>query len=281
MQADPIYDESFILNIVRSFVPDVGKVLRIDEQGGSARTYHIDLGVTLKVLRPNRKTSKDYIKREVFLLKQLEAAGVSNIPRSLGYGKDDALEYHCMSTIPGVAVRFSELTPTQRIEMLYKLGDTLYRVHHVPLESIYESELGFKSFTSDEEIRGQVWHYFNLAISKIAERLSPEQIDKALAEAEKHIAKINDTVPKLRHADPSDEHVFVDNGKFSGVIDFGDAYITHPAFDLRRWPHEDRSDLLKGYLSAGDVEDSFLDVCENIFAVENILDELRRKAENK
>jgi len=281
MQTDPIYKDDFVLDIVRQFAPEATKVLRVDEQGGSARTYHIEGGVTLKVLRPTRKTSKGYIEREVFLLKHLEAAGVPNIPRSLGYEKRGALEYNCMTTIAGNAVRFSELAPFQRKEMLYKLGETLYQIHHIDLAPFYESGLNFDVYASDEAVKGQAWNYFNLAISKMAEPLDPAQIDQAKAEADKHISKISGTRPKMRHADPSDEHVFVENGKYSGVIDFGDAYISHPAFDFRRWPHEDRPPLLAGYLSAGDVEDSFWDVCENIFAVENILDELRRKVENK
>jgi len=276
MQTDPIYEDDFVLEIVQQFAPGSAKVLRIDEQGGSARTYHIEGGVTLKVLRPTRKTSKGYIEREVFLLKQLEAAGVPNIPRSLGYEKRGALEYNCMTTIAGDAVRFSRLTPTQHKEMLYKLGETLYQIHHIDLAPFYESGLNFDTYTSDEAVKRQAWHYFNLALDKMAKRLDHSQIDKARAKADKHIAKITRTRPKMRHADPSDEHVFVENGEYSGVIDFGDAYISHPAFDFRRWPHADRGALLEGYLSVGEVEDGFLDACECIFAVENILDELRK-----
>ena len=271
---DPILESEHVLSIVRPFVSNAGEVIRIDEQGGSARTYHIDGGVTLKVLRPNRVKTATYVEREVFLLKQLEVHGIRNVPKSLGYGKSGIFEYNCMTTIPGSAVRFSELTPQQREDMLYKLGETLYQIHHINLEPFYESGLFFETHTSDEDIRNQVWHYFNLAIGKIAGKAIRAEIDEAREKAEKHIAKISGVCPKMRHADPSDEHTFVENGKYSGVIDFGDAYISHPAFDLRRWPHADRPALMRGYLSAGRVEDSFLDVCENIFAVENILSEL-------
>ena len=52
-----------------------------------------------------------------------------------------------------------------------------------------------------------------------------------------------------------------DHKTFSGLIDFGDAYLSHPAFDLVRWPDEaDRAALLDGYRAAGSgaVDDSFL-----------------------
>jgi len=276
--ADPILNSNYVLDIVRQFVPDTGDTaIRVDEQGGTARTYHIDGGITLKVLRPNRVKTATYIEREVFLLKQLEKNGVMNIPRALGFGKSDTLEYNCMTTIPGAAVRFSELTPKQREDMLYKLGKTLYQIHNIDLKPFYESGLNFKAFTTDVDIQKQVWHYFNLAINRMAAKLTQAEKAKAKAEAEKYISKIKNINAKMRHADPSDEHTFAEKGKYTGLIDFGDAYITHPAFDLRRWPHRDRPALMKGYLNVGDVEDSFLPVCESIFSVENILEELSKK----
>ena len=52
------------------------------------------------------------------------------------------------------------------------------------------------------------------------------------------------------HSNPSETHTFVDERTkaFTGLIDFGDAYVSHPAFDLLRWPSaRDREDLLAGY----------------------------------
>jgi len=272
--ADPILEDDHVLRLVRSFAPEAGAVIRIDEQGGSARTYHIDCGVTLKVLRPNRVKTATYIEREVFLLKQLEKRDVADIPRSLGHGKCGSIEYNCMTTIPGSAVRFSQLTSKEREDMLYKLGVTLYQIHNVDLQPFYDSGLSYDTYTTDEHIQSQVRHYFDIAIKKNMAKLDPKEIDQAKSQMQKYVEKIRNIQPKMRHADPSDEHTFVKNGIYSGVIDFGDAYISHPAFDLRRWPHQDRPALMKGYLSAGAVEDSFLDVCESIFAVENILNEL-------
>jgi aminoglycoside phosphotransferase (APT) family kinase protein len=63
------------------------------------------------------------------------------------------------------------------------------------------------------------------------------------------------------HSNPGPPHAFVDrvSGLFTGLIDFGDAYIAHPAFDLRTWPRfQDRLDLLAGYRSESEVDDSFL-----------------------
>ncbi len=51
------------------------------------------------------------------------------------------------------------------------------------------------------------------------------------------------------HSNPGPVHTFVqpDTLAFVGLIDFGDAYISHPALDWR-WPtHADRVALLHGY----------------------------------
>ena len=59
-----------------------------------------------------------------------------------------------------------------------------------------------------------------------------------------------DDAPVPLHSNPGPEHVFVDPNtlRFTGVIDFGDAYLSHPALDFRRWAQpSDRSALMHGY----------------------------------
>ena len=64
------------------------------------------------------------------------------------------------------------------------------------------------------------------------------------------------------HSNPGPVHTFVqpDSLAFVGLIDFGDAYISHPALDWR-WPtHTDRVALLHGYCDAAPVTDEFMAV---------------------
>ncbi len=75
------------------------------------------------------------------------------------------------------------------------------------------------------------------------------------------------------HSNPAPEHVFVDpeTRQLTGLIDFGDAYIGHPAFDLRPYRDPtDRTALLEGYCSEGVVGKDFL----NTWRVSLILGEL-------
>ena len=62
------------------------------------------------------------------------------------------------------------------------------------------------------------------------------------------------------HSNPGPVHTFVqpDTLAFVGLIDFGDAYISHPALDWR-WPtHADRVALLHGYCDAAPATDEFM-----------------------
>jgi Ser/Thr protein kinase RdoA (MazF antagonist) len=65
------------------------------------------------------------------------------------------------------------------------------------------------------------------------------------------------------HSNPGPEHVFVDpsTGRFTGIIDFGDAYRSHAALDFRPWHQPaDVADLLAGYRAAGPLPPGFEDV---------------------
>jgi Ser/Thr protein kinase RdoA (MazF antagonist) len=62
------------------------------------------------------------------------------------------------------------------------------------------------------------------------------------------------------HSNPGPEHTLIDPETlvFVGLIDFGDAYIGHPALDWR-WPtHADRVALLHGYGAEAPLTDAFL-----------------------
>ena len=63
------------------------------------------------------------------------------------------------------------------------------------------------------------------------------------------------------HSNPGPPHTFVDQntGRFQGLIDFGDSYISHPALDLWRWrwPTE-RAAALAGYTADAAVSADFM-----------------------
>ena len=67
----------------------------------------------------------------------------------------------------------------------------------------------------------------------------------------------------MLHSNPGEEHCFVDpsTGRFTGLIDFGDAYRSHPALDVRSWRSlDDSRDLLGGYMRGEPLSESFVGV---------------------
>jgi Ser/Thr protein kinase RdoA (MazF antagonist) len=79
------------------------------------------------------------------------------------------------------------------------------------------------------------------------------------------------------HSNPGPPHAFVDpaTGAFAGLIDFGDAYLSHPALDLWRWGDPaDRVALFRGYTAEQPVDATFLQT----WRVVQVLADLRAMA---
>ena len=141
-----------------------------------------------------------------------------------------------------------------RRDVLRTLGRTLRRIHQVPQTPFRASglfpETGLKaSFAGVVEV---------ISNSQVAWSLesSPQDV------AAKVLAGLPPSDERVAlHSNPGPVHVFVnpESGLFSGLIDFGDAYISHPALDMRVWSDpEDRAALLEGYTEEQGVDDAFM-----------------------
>lgn len=265
---DPVLPEAYVLSLAQRHLPGAHVVTGVDESGGEARTYAIDDSLILKTQRPQQLRPRTSLAKEIFFLNQIaEHASDLSVPRVLGHGRDQApdgtvVEYTLMTRMPGVAMRRAALDDTQRHEVLFRLGTVLRRLHALPVAPFVASELfpGDLSFV-DTQIR--FGNLFNDLADLIRDEgvawhlpLSPEEVGaRALAS----VPRSTERVPL--HSNPYLEHVFVDPGRgtYSGLIDFGDAYISHPAFDMRRWNRPaEREALLQGYTAEAPVSDAFL-----------------------
>jgi len=275
---DPILENDHVLSLVRPFVGGVKKVIGIDETGGEARTYAIDNDIILKVQRPQQLRLSTSLAREVFFLKQLEAMDKSiNVPRVLGYDKEGTLEYTVMTRIEGKAVLYSNLTEEQRKNIYFELGKTLRKIHNIDKTPFVESEL-FPDIDTPSDMRERLNFRFNRVLGW---RLNAGRIvETDIIEANELAAPILEKVPHAEiicavHANPGAEHVFVnDDGSFSGLIDFGDSYISHPICDFRSTPVRDRSLMLAGYASEAAVSDNFKTIWNAAYALDSIIDVL-------
>lgn len=261
---DPVLTDDLVLSLARRHVPEARAITGVDESGGEARTYAIDDAIILKTQRPQQLRPRTSLEKEVFFLGQLAAVAPEvSVPRVLGYGRNDSpVEYTVMTRMPGVAMRHASLDEGARRAVLARLGATLRRIHTLSVAPITASGLfpGDQSFV-DTQIR--FGNQFNDLADEIRIAQRPWRLPLTVEQVgAKAVAAVPRSTERVAlHSNPYLEHVFVhpESGAFSGVIDFGDAYISHPAFDMRRWTHpSDREALLRGYTSEGPVSEEFL-----------------------
>jgi Ser/Thr protein kinase RdoA (MazF antagonist) len=265
---DPVLPDEVVLRLACQHAGQVQTVTSVDETGGEARTYTIDEKLILKTQRPQQLRPRTSLAKEVFFLNQVAAdAPDLSVPRVLGHGQEPmpdgtTVEYTLMTRMPGIAMRRAELDAGARQAVLRNVGAVLRRIHSLPVTPFVESGLfhGDQSFV-DTQVR--FGNYFN----DLADDIKEEHLPWPLAVSPLQVgAKAVASVPRSKervplHSNPYLEHVFVhpQSGVYAGLIDFGDAYISHPAFDMRRWNRPaDRKALLQGYTSAGPVSDDFL-----------------------
>ncbi len=265
---DPVLSDEAVLDIVRRHVPGARRVTAVDESGRKARAYFIDGAIVLKTRRPVRLRSRPVeefetsLAKEAFFLAQMARDAGIRAPRPLGSGHEGGIEYVCMTRMPGVSLRRAQLNPEQRAEVLKELGLTLRRIHCLSVSPFAASDL-FPDDGTPTQLRARLEVLFARMARAIAELpaewrigLDPRDV------AAKALAGLSDPRPRaVLHSNPAGEHVFVDpeSGCFEGLIDFGDAYVSHPALDLRPWREpDDRAAIIAGYTRESGVDDGFL-----------------------
>ena len=276
---DPVLDESRVMELVRAFVPQAVRVTAVDETGGEARTYFIDDSIVFKTQRPHRLRLSTSLEREVFYLNCLaEILPQVSVPRVLGYIKDGPLlEGTIMTRMPGTAVRYTELSSEQRRAMLLEHGQALALLHSLPQEPFLQSEL----FPNDEDAAGLRERY-RTRFEAILGRLGDTSDYEKDAARELMSAILADLIEVDRmvalHSNPYIEHTFVKADKsYSGIIDFGDSYISHPVNDMRRWNSADRRALLQGYLNGRQINDTFATIWDIAWSLDALTSMLSKQ----
>jgi hygromycin-B 7''-O-kinase len=265
---DPVLDFNRVLEIARRHLPVAETVTGLDETGNQARVYVIDDDFIFKTQRPHKKARRDLgpaatwpvvsyadLEKECFLLRHVEAhVPELKAPRALGYGLETDVEYLLMTRVRGVRMGELIVAGEARLRLLHEIGAQLRRLHSLPVEPLRQSGL-FPGDRDPTDIRARVERLLHSAL----ESASAQQIQWKLGTSLESVAvKIVDTVSRLvdepvtLHSNPSPDHVMLnaETLELSGLIDFGDAYFSHPAIDTRRWRMvEDRRALLAGYAS--------------------------------
>jgi hygromycin-B 7''-O-kinase len=259
---DPVLDDDTVITLVRRHVPNACAVTGVDETGGEARTYAIDDDVILKTQRPHRVRPRTSLAKEAFFLNQLalDAPEIS-LPRVFGHADTGQIEYLCMTRMPGTALSRTTINPIQHAAALQSVGRVLSVIHAID-QTPFIANAMFPGDTQAGQLATRVETTLRRLIGALATSadwpvdLDPDDIiSRAIA------ATPADTSPVALHSNPGPEHVFVDpeTGAYTGLIDFGDAYRSHPAFDLATWLSDvDSRQVLAGYTDGRAAPESFL-----------------------
>ena len=277
---DPVLSEEAIVAAAARHVSDPGRLLEIDESGGEARAYMLDGGVVIKTQRPHRLRPRTSLTKEAFFLDELDRAGSFPVPRVLGYGHVEGIEYLCLTRMPGVAAERVQLSARQRSEALNTLGAVLRSIHDID-----QARLRASGMLPGDDTPADLRQRFAGAFTRLADALDGGkawQGDLDIRQlSERRIDRLpSDTQPVALHSNPGPEHAFVDasTGRFTGLIDFGDAYRSHPALDLRQWRQPgDVADLLAGYQAARPLPGGF----EHVLSTCLIMAELSQVARGR
>lgn len=272
---DPILEDDRILELARRHVDTVRTVTAVDESGGEARAYMCDDDIVVKTQRPQRLRPRTSLEKEAFILDQLAAQANLPIPRVHGYGREPDVEYTVMSRVPGVPLESTTLAGPARADVLEELGATLRRLHDIDQTAMQASVL-IPGDLSGADLRDRLTTTFENLIADLAgdgfQAIDVREVaPRCLAALPTRIR------PVTLHSNPGPEHCFIDptSGRFSGLIDFGDAYRSHPALDVRSWLSlEDSEHMLAGYRGLGQLSHGF----EQVWRVGIIVTELRLAA---
>ena len=275
--SDPVLADARVLELTRRHAGSAREVTFIDESGGEARAYMCDDDLVLKTQRPQQVRPRTSLEKEAFILGQLAAQDDLPIPRVLGYGREDDAEYLLLTRIPGVSLESASLSGPARIAVLQEVGATLRRIHDADQGAMETSALipGDRSAAGLPDRLSALFDHMITALS--ADQRWAAAIDLRAA-ADQALADLPaSTSPATLHSNPGPEHCFVDpgTGQFTGLIDFGDAYRSHPALDVRSWRSpEDSRHMLAGYQALGPLPDGF----EHVWRTGIVLTQLRLAA---
>ncbi len=264
---DPVLSPASVLDIAGRHTDRATDVVEVDESGGEARAYLLTSDIVVKTQRPHRLRPRTSLEKEALILRSSAAALGDRVPQLFGYGRTEAaegsVEYLVMSRMPGEALVRRPIEGGARSMLVRDVGTLLAQLHDVSTDSLTAEPELVPVDPDGNALRERLEAGFADMVDLLAERpmrwsftvAPPDVAAAALAMIPEGFA------PVLLHSNPGPTHVFcAEDGAFTGVIDFGDSYLSHPAMDLRTWPDPaDREALREGYLEHANVEVGFED----------------------
>ncbi len=139
------------------------------------------------------------------------------VPASVAEGtlfaeSPDAWPYLVTARVAGLSWDRAELSDRQRIAVAAQLGEQVARLHRLP-----PPDLPAWATLDLEEACGR---------SALPSHL--------VADVEAFVARTGEGAPVLVHGDLMERHAFVEHGRLTGIIDWGDAMVADPHYELAK-----------------------------------------------
>ncbi|MBS1988487.1 aminoglycoside 3'-phosphotransferase/choline kinase family protein [Candidatus Dependentiae bacterium] len=140
-------------------------------------------------------------------------------PCLLGYGNlydntQESWPYLIMRRMPGIAVSHVELTYQEKMKLAGDLGKQVSYIHALSWQA---------GVSTDTD-----WLELDIQAAAKQSSLPPHLV----AQIDDYLTKLKPEAPVFTHGDLCDQHIFVQNGQLSGIIDWGDAMITDRHYEL-------------------------------------------------
>jgi aminoglycoside phosphotransferase (APT) family kinase protein len=204
--------------------------------------------------------------QEAWAMERCRAAGVP-VPDILSVttlseeGGD--LEAMVLNKVDGVSLADLKSDPPALEKLLIEAGAILRKIHSVKADGFYHRHDGgrwdFPDWEScmDSSIRDRSEEREFI----LKAGFSPAEFDTMLAAMKNCKTCLSGRQPVLNHGDYLPGHIFVKDGRISGVIDFGDFQGAPPVHDFSIFsmqdPSPDLRPLLRGYTDGAPPDDRF------------------------
>ncbi len=211
--------------------PSPSHIVKLDAFPGNT-VYEVDERLIVKA-----STNHAALRAEAWACAQAADAGCA-APAILRFARlDTGVNALMMSRVPGRPISAQDPAFDQ-------VAANLRRLHGVTLS-------GF-GWLSEGSLKHPSWPSFLKAICDNTRKLAPDVADAAESAIDEHADTLGtNATGVLCHGDLKAAHILVDDGRLAGVIDWGDALVADPWFDIARFAHRSPASslvlLLDGY----------------------------------
>lgn len=248
--------------------------------GGDSITYRIITNAKNYILRTGGKRSNYDVEHEVLRRLAERKVKVSPVVSDFIDIKNPELCFSLQEGLPGQDMFRLKLTTTARRKITEVVGHNLKIVHGLilpgfgPISPHKFRETGrlVGGFTSYFEF---VSYYFHSRVDGFLEKFRLDKSENFINSqvSKKNLDKIMQIIDKipvverrmdilrgfkfegsLCHGDLHEQHVFVHNGKLNGIIDFNNALVADPLFDIAYWSIMPKGDLYNILLKSSETK---------------------------